>query len=67
MSGSHARQEQPSGTGLAVALLGLVGLAPPALVLAPHASGAVRTAPPVVSALDLVNEALTAPAHPRRP
>lgn len=49
MSGLHALDDRPSRPGLAVTLLGLVGLAPPALILAPHAATDALSAPPVAS------------------
>lgn len=62
MSGLHARVEQPSRPGLAVVLLGLVGLTPPVLILAPHAATDALSALPASSAPDLASQALTA-AH----
>ncbi|MBY8869882.1 hypothetical protein [Streptomyces sennicomposti] len=46
MSGKHAMQAPPSQPGRAVALLALIGLMPPAVILAPHVTDVYGSSTP---------------------
>lgn len=61
MSGRHAAEDRPSRPGLAVAILGLLGLAPPVVILAPQ----MTAAPVGIERPDLAPADVELTAHAR--